>query len=144
MRIVAGYVAAVVVMLALGAFTATQYDLSALAAVGAPVSMDQRLAMGLANIPAMAQIYGSLIAVGFLIAFVVAGFTVKPLPLPRPVIYAAAGLVAIAAFHLLSEPVFFGVPLISGARSLSGLMAQAAMGAVAGFVFALITRPKLA
>jgi len=140
MRTIAGFVAAVLAMLALGAFTATQYDLSALAQVGAPISMDQRLALGTSNIAAMGQTYGPLIAVSFLIAFVVAGLTVKPLPLPRPMIYAAAGFVAIWAFLVLSEAVFFGVPIISGARSFGGLLAQCVMGGIAGLVYAGITR----
>lgn len=142
MRIVLGYVIAVALMLALGAFTTTQYDLSALAHVGAPVSMDQRMSMGFSNIVAMAPIYGGLIAIAFLIGFAVASLTVKPFPLPRPLIYAAAGLVAIATLHILTEQVFFGVPIISGTRSLEGLIAQAALGALAGLAFALISRPK--
>ena len=115
------------------------FVLSALDGAGASVSAGDRISMTLADITGLGPLYLVFILIGFLIAFLAGALVVRFTPLPRTLVYAAAGAVCIFVMLLLMREVFFGVPVISGARSLAGEISQAVCGAAAGAFFAWTT-----
>lgn len=135
LRILRAFAVAVVLMAGLGTVAQTQFVLAALGAVGAPLSLADRLAMTADDLLGFAPLYAGLVAIGFLIAFSAAGLVRRWLPLPRLPVFALAGAVCIAVMLVLMREVFFGIPLIAGTRSPAGVAAQIACGAVAGAVF---------
>ena len=138
-RIAAAWLAAVVFMALAGTAAQTGFVLAALADVGAPITAGDALGMILADWAGLAPIYGALIAIAFVIAFSAGGLVVRFSPLPRLLVYAAAGLVAIAAMLAAMEPVFFGIQPIAGARSLAGQTAQAGIGGLSGLIYAAVS-----
>ena len=140
LRLVLAYLAAVVVMATLGVVTQSLFVLLSLGDVGASIPVASALGMMVDDLLGLGPIYAILIAIGFVIAFPVAAIAVHFLPIPRALIYAAAGLVCIAVMLTLMKEVFFGVQLIAGARTLPGFWARAGMGAIAGLAFVWMTR----
>jgi hypothetical protein len=142
LRLPIAFVLSVALMAALGVIVQTQFVISALTATGAPVALNDRLAMTGADLIGLGPLYGALIAIGFLIAFLAAALVMRVVALPRALVFAAAGAVCIAVMLVLMREVFFGVPVIAGARTLAGQAGQAACGALAGAVFAGLTRGR--
>jgi hypothetical protein len=86
----------------------------------------------------MGPTYGALIAVGFLVALLVAGALARLLPAARGFLYALAGAAAIATI-LLSMRTIFEITPIAGARSATGLAVQSLAGAIGTWFFARLT-----
>lgn len=137
LRTIVAFIAATVLMAVAGTVSQTQFVLSALVAVGAPVTLSDRLAMTAADLVGFAPLYGALIAVGFAVAFAVAGFARRWLLVPRGLVFAVAGAACIALMLVLMREAFFGVALIAGARTMAGELVQIACGGLAGAVFAV-------
>ncbi|CAE7404991.1 fyuA [Symbiodinium microadriaticum] len=91
--------------------------------------------MTASDILGMGPIYAILIAIALAIALPTASWASRLISVPRPLVYAAAGGVAMLTMLVLMEQVFFGLPLISGARTTSGLLAQTAAGIIAGWLY---------
>jgi hypothetical protein len=141
-QVIMAYVIAVVVATVTGAIASTQFVLGGLQGLGAEVPFNERLQMTLQDIVGIAPIYGGLIAVGFLIAFVAAYLVARILPSAlRPVVFAVAGAVAIAVIHL-GLNAQFETTLVAGARSWAGYAAQLGAGALGGFAYALVKRER--
>lgn len=143
-RLLAAFAAAVLVMTVLGSLAQTQFVIAALKRTGAPVGWGERLAMSGADLIGFAPLYAALIAIGFLIAFAAAALVLRLVALPRTQIYGLAGAACVALMLVLMREVFFGIPLLAGAREPLGFAAQAGAGLIAGVVFALLTRPSRA
>lgn len=140
LRLPIAFVLSVALMAALGVIVQTQFVLSALKDIGAPVGVGDRIAMTGADLIGLGPLYAALIAIGFVIAFPAAALALRVAALPRTLVFAAAGAVCVGAMLVLMREVFFGVPLIAGARTLAGQSGQAVCGALAGAAFALMTR----
>ncbi|MGY6628599.1 MAG: hypothetical protein ACXIVL_08770 [Oceanicaulis sp.] len=138
-RIAAAWLAAVVFMALAGTAAQSGFVLAALADVGAPITSSDALDMIAADLGALAPLYGALIAIAFAVAFLAGGLVVRVSPLPRLLVYGAAGLIAMAVMLAAMEPVFFGVQPIAGARSLAGQALQAGLGCLAGLIYAALT-----
>lgn len=134
-----GLVLASIFMALAGVVVQTQFVLSALGAAGAEVSLGDRLSMTLADIAGLAPLYLVFIVIGFVIAFLAGALVVRFTPLPRGLVYGVAGAVCMFVMLALMREVFFGVPVIAGARSLTGEISQAVCGALAGAFFAWTT-----
>ena len=144
-RLFIAYLAAVVIMMALGVLAQSLFVLRGLAEVGADISFAAALSMIADDWMGLGPNYAIFIALGFVVALPAAALVGRIAPLPRPLVFAAAGLVCIAVMLTLMKEVFFGVQIIAGARSLAGFWAQAIMGALAGLAFAIVTpgpRPR--
>ena len=139
LRLILAYLAAVLVMAALGVIAQSLFVLAGLGEVGARIPLSAALGMMADDLLGLGPIYAVIIAIGFVIALPAAALAGRVLPLPRAVVFGAAGLVCIAVMLTLMKDVFFGVQLIAGARSLPGFWAQAVMGALAGLAFAALT-----
>ncbi len=135
------FVITVILTAALATAMSTQFVLNGLISVGAEVSMADRLSMTGFDIVGMGPLYAVFILLGLGIAFFAADRTARLIKLERKVIYTAAGMIAMLVMLVAMEQVFFGVPLIPGARSLGGLFAQVLIGGLAGFTYASMSKP---
>lgn len=118
----------------------TQFVIAALEGSGADVSWAARLDMTLYDLGHLGLVYGIIIFIGLAIAFPVAALIYRFVKTKRPLIYAAAGMASFVVMLYLMQAVFFGVPIIAGARSTMGLAFQALAGGIAGYVFACLTK----
>lgn len=135
MRLVSAFLAAVLLTGILASIVQTQFVLAALIAVGAPVGLADRLAMTGADLLGFAPLYTGLIALGFLAAFGAGALVRRWTGLPPVLVYGAAGAACLALMLALMREAFFGVPLVAGARTPAGVLAQLACGALGGAVF---------
>lgn len=141
LKVLGGFIAAVFVLGVLGTVLQSLFVLAALSGVGADIAAGEAAGMILADLAGLGPLYSGFIAVALLAAFLAAALVHRLTALPRALVFAGAGLVAMAVMLLAMEQVFFGVQLIAGARTLSGFAAQMAAGLVAGYAFAALTPP---
>jgi hypothetical protein len=142
--LVAFVVAASVAYLCATLFYTTN-NLMRLGAVGAEISMAEALRTFLFDVRGMAPSfvwtqYGSLIFIGFAIAFVVAAL-LRHLSLRlektraiAPYLYPLAGATALAVILATSYPKY-EVFMFPGARGVLGVLAQCVAGAIGGYLF---------
>lgn len=140
-RQIVGFVIAVAVTAVGSAFLSSHFVLRALESLGVDVPLSDRFAMYGHDVLGMGPIAGALAAVAFLIAFPVAALIIRFLPALRTLGYLLAGGAAMAVALGLMETVLGMMP-VAGARTLGGLIAQAAAGALGGYVFAQMTRRR--
>ena len=133
-RVLFAFVACVLIAEALAATASTQFVLHELARLGVGVSLAERLDTTAHDIIGMLPLFGTVIGVGFLIAFPIAWFLSRHLPQWRTPLFAAAGFCAIAVAHVVMNQSLSITP-VAGARSSLGLMAQGLAGAIAGFLY---------
>jgi hypothetical protein len=84
--------------------------------------------------------YSVVVAIALLVGFLAAGLASRILGL-RTLAFAIAGALAIFA-ALSAIKLIAGTIGIFGARTMLGMAAQMAAGAVSGYVFATMTRPR--
>ena len=124
----------------LASLFSTQFVIAGLAKAGGNVGMGERLSMTIYDIINMGPMYAIFIFLGLLVAFLVAGLLAHLAKGRRTLIYIVAGGMCFIVMLYLMKAVFFGVPIIGGARSVLGLAFQALAGGIAGYVFARLTR----
>ena len=117
----------------------TQFVIAALESSGAKVGWGDRLDMTLYDLGHLGLVYGIFIAVGLLVSFLAAALVHRFANTKRSLIYVVAGMTSFLVMLYLMQAVFFGVPIIAGARSILGLAFQALAGGIAGYVFAKLT-----
>jgi len=143
MRVILAFVVAVATALLLGAAVLSWFDQAGyLAAHGAALSTGERFDWFLQTLKGLSVdvgLYPILIAVGLLIAFVAAAIVKRIAPDLRFWWYAGAGAVAIVTMVLLLKAVM-GLFVLPGARTVAGIVAQGAVGFIAGAVFAALSR----
>ncbi|MCC5982285.1 MAG: hypothetical protein JJU26_11270 [Oceanicaulis sp.] len=137
-----GLIVATLFMTVLGVIIQTQFVLGALSDAGAVIGMADRLAMTRDDLMGFGPLYAVFILIGFLVAFSVSALLLRFVKLPRTIVYAVAGAVCMFVMLMLMREVFFGVPVIAGARSLAGELAQTVCGAAAGWLYAALTARK--
>lgn len=126
------WAAAVLVAYALATLAATQSVAGRLADMGVGVSLAERLQMSGQDLLGMAGLYLPLIAVGLLLAFLVAGFLGRRSPPRRTVLFMLAGAMAMISIHLALQW-SFDITLVAVARTPLGLLSQALAGAAGGY-----------
>lgn len=148
LRVTIAFVAAVAVMTVIGSIAQTlfvQEAWSAAAGMGegtdpVPIPLGDRISWIMHDIVGLQPLFGALVTVALLIAFLVAGVVARFVPL-RTIVYAAAGAIAIwFLFFMLKAQL--GTVGVFGARGMWGLAGQVAAGFVAGLVFAWLSRPR--
>lgn len=138
----AAWLLAVIVTAGLGTFASAQFVIADLSAVGAAVPISERLAMTGNDLAGLMPLYALFIAIGFAIAFPVAALLSRFVIGPGSLVFVGAGATSMAVMLLAMEQVFFGVPIIAGARSGLGFLVQALCGAGGGYVFVNFRRAK--
>lgn len=140
-RTVVAWLAAVLLVTLLGCVMQTQFNLSALSALGADISWATRLQTTGQDVLGFSPSFGPLVAIGLLIAFPVTRALRIWAPGPAMAWYGLAGGVAVLTI-LLALNAAFGITPVAAARSLAGLLSLALCGAVGGTLFArLLPQP---
>ncbi|MCI5046544.1 MAG: hypothetical protein MRY59_03495 [Aquisalinus sp.] len=117
----------------------THFVLQDLAALGAPITLEQRVSTSWADILGTWQ-YGIVISAAFALAFFVASLVKAVIPFLARIAYPVAGAAAIYTALSLMEAQFGTVP-IGGARSDLGFLFQVFAGGLGGLAFEAL-RPK--
>ncbi len=118
----------------------SQIIIANLANLGLNTPFAKRLSMTAYDLYHFAGLYSLFILLAFMIAFQVAGFISKKLDISRAFIFVGAGFIAIFVMLFLMQRVFFGVPIVGGAREGFGHILQLVAGGLGGWVFARLTR----
>ena len=140
-RIVALFISAVIASI-LGNIASSQFVISGLNDIGAPITFGDRMSMTVSDIIGFGPLYGIFILIGFLIAFSCAWLVHRFAKTGRTIVYVIAGLTAMLVMLYAMKNVFFGVQLVAGARTGLGLLTQGLVGGFAGYIFARLTAPK--
>jgi hypothetical protein len=130
---------AVLATYSLACFTATQSVVARLGDMGIPVSLAERLQMSGQDLLGMVGLFLPLIAVGLLLAFLVAGFLGRRSPSRRTVLFILAGAMAMISIHLALQW-SFDITLVAVARTPLGLLSQVLAGAAGGYLYTLLKR----
>lgn len=139
---------AFLVALALGvvAVTAihTQFVIAAFEAVGGPIDGPTRLdwtlkdIVGMNDFSAPSELLPAILAIGFLIAFILAGLISRLLKPLRVLVFMVAGAGAVIfAFVLMKQT--FDITPVAGARGMIPTFAHGLGGLLAGLVYAAVT-----
>ena len=139
---IGGWFAAVLTTVVLGVFLQTQNVISRLEGIGADIGLAERLSMSLYDLRYLGSLYGIFVALALAIAFLAGGLVFRLAKFGRPIVYAVAGAVAILVMIFAMKARFFDTHIIAGARDGFGIGLQMLAGAIGGFVFARISRPK--
>jgi len=140
MRMVLGYILAVVVVLIVGAGAHAFFNQGDLVALGADFTFGERVDWIIHDIIGMAPLYGAIMGGALLVAFLAAGFVSRFATSLRTIVFVVAGGVAVAVALTAMAQVFEIMPIAS-AREMDGFIGQAIAGALAGLTYVLIKRP---
>ncbi|MEN3952047.1 hypothetical protein [Iodidimonas sp. SYSU 1G8] len=139
MKLVLAYVAAVIVAAVLGVAVNTQFVVNGLNELGAGIGAPERLGIAANDVIGMGPVYGMFLGVALVIGFLITALVLRQLRWPRALGYAIGGAAAVAAMLAIMNAVL-GITMVAGARTAGGFLAQCAVGAVAGWVFARLSR----
>ncbi len=127
------WLAATLVTAVTGSIVQTQFNLAAIAMLGAPVPIALRLQTTLQDLAGFAPMLAAVAGAGLLVALPVAAWLGQRLA--RPVLlYTLAGAAVIAVAILLMNGVL-PVTAIAATRSMAGFLALTACGALGGWTF---------
>lgn len=132
------WLAGVVVVTVLGSMIQTQINLARIAALDEPVPFGPRIETTLFDLASFAPTWGVIMALGMLIATVVAGLFSRRWPRWRSGLFVFAGFVAVAA-ALGVMNAMLPVTAVAAARSASGFMLLCLAGALGGWVHARLS-----
>lgn len=133
-RLSGRFLLAVLVTTLIGSLIQTQINLAALSGIGVNIDWSARLDATSADLLGFTPSFGPIVAIGFLIAFLIAALIARWWPQGKPLLYPLAGFVAIVTAMLLMAAIFKLTP-VAAARSVLGLLALACSGAVGGWIF---------
>lgn len=139
LKLLFAWLAAAVVTGATGSIIQTQFNLAAIAAIGAPSSPAVRVQTTLQDLVGFAPAFAAITAGGYLIAFPAAAWLARSRQNYRTMLYATAGAAAIATAILVMNALL-PVTGIGATRWTSGVLALSAVGALGGLVFARLSR----
>jgi hypothetical protein len=123
----------VVVAGALGSVIQSQFNLARISGLGESIGLATRLQTTGHDLVHFAPIYLIIVALGFLIALVVAGALVRRLPGHGGWLFPLAGFLAVAAALGLMNAML-PVTVIGAARSVAGFIALCLAGALGGWL----------
>lgn len=139
-RRAAAFGLALVACVVIGSIAQTQFNLHALRALGLEIPLSVRWQTTWQDLFRFGPLYGAIVAVGLLPAFMVAGALVRGEERQRLPLYLLAGGVAVWA-ALASANRLAGIPvLVFATRSPLGLACLVAGGVLAGWVYVRCTR----
>ena len=138
LKTILAWAVAVVTAVLLGSLLQTQINLAALTALDVPISFAQRIAATWHDWTQFAPIYALLIAVTFLIAWIVAGMLNRLWPEWRTAVFVLAGGLSVWALLVIMAGVLPITP-IAAARSGTGVLALSLAGALGGWLYGRMT-----
>ncbi len=110
--------------------------------VAATLSFGDRAQWILHDLVGLQPLYGALVGIALLVAFLVGSLVARFTGL-RMIVLAVAGAVAIFVLFTVVK-MALGTVGVFGARGTMGLGLQVAVGLIAGLVFAFLSRPRTA
>ena len=140
-RVLLGWVLAVVVAAVGGTMVQVQLNAAELAALGVPVPFAERVGMFAHDLVRFTPLYAGLVAAGFIVAWPVAAGLARLRPRWRSGLFPLAGFTAIATI-LAAMQWALPITAISAARTPLGATLLCAAGALAGLVYTALTRPQ--
>ena len=143
MRIILGYVSAVLAAYLIGCIAISQGNIAAIVGMGFDVTLGQRLETAWHDVLNMTALYLPIIAVAYLIALPVAALVIKRYPDLRRLGFVLGGFVALVAIHLVLKQVF-GISGVAPTRTVMGLVLQGIAGALGVYCYYRLTTPKTA
>ena len=138
MKLISGYLLAVLVAYVSGAVFVSQGNIAAVSAMGFEITLGQRVDAMVHDVSNMYDIYLILIAIGLMIALPVAALIIRSFPDLRLIGYVSAGFITMIAIHVILKAVL-GLSGIAPTRDVIGLIAQGLSGAMGGLVFYYMT-----
>lgn len=142
-RRLAAYVSAVLITTVLGSIAHSLFIQQAwvsAAGADAQIPMGERISWITHDLVGLQPLYGGLVAVALLIAFLASGLLARYTGL-RTIVFAVAGAIAMFTMFTIMR-MELGTVGVFGARGTMGLAVQMAAGLIAGLVFAIITTPS--
>lgn len=141
MKVIAGYILAVLVTYILGAAFVSQGNIAAVIGMGFEITFSHRLEALVHDITHMYDLYLPLVAIGLLIALLVAAAIIRFVPDLRFIGYVSAGFVGMIALHVILKAVL-GLSGIAPTREMLGLILQGIAGGCGGLVYHYLTLPR--
>ncbi len=138
MKVVGGFIVAVLVTYLFGATFISQGNIAAVIDMGFDIIMAHRLDAVVHDITHMYDLYLPLVTIGLLIALSVAGGIIRFVPNLRLIGYVSAGFVGMIALHVIMKAVL-GLSGIAPTREITGLIAQGIAGGLGGYAFHLVS-----
>jgi len=135
---------AVISTVIIGSVISSNRVINILDDIGSKTNFGDRLSMSFYDVTHFGTLYGPFIFLAFTVAFLAAWKIFDVMKVARTLIYVAAGAIAMFVMLWAMEQVFFGVPIVAGARDGFGLILQMLAGGVGGFIFAKLTSLKTA
>ena len=133
LKLLLSWLAATLVTAVAGSIIQTQFNVAAITALGVPVPPAVRLQTTLQDLVGFAPMLAAIAGAGFLVALPVAAWLARHLQ-RRTLLYTLAGATAVATAILLMNALL-PITVIGATRSLAGLLALAACGALGGWTF---------
>ena len=140
-RIVAAFLAAVLVTYLLAAAISTQLILHEVVSLGLPVPFSVRFDTTLQDLVGMAGMYLPIVAASLFIALPVSTLALRFVPVPRTLGYVIGGAAALWVLHVVMFAVF-ELHALPATRTFLGMAGQALAGAFGGLVFARLSRAR--
>lgn len=138
MKVLAGFVAAVIATYVLGALFISQGNIAAVVSMGFDITLADRIDAAIHDITHMYDLYLPLVAIGLLIGFLVAALIIRFVPDLRLVGYLSAGFVGMITLHVIMKAVL-GLTGIAPTREVFGLLAQGIAGAAGGLAYHFVS-----
>ena len=140
---IGGWLAAVLTTVFIGIGLQTQNVLARLEGIGADIGLADRLSMTFYDLQYLGSLYFIFVGIALAIAFLIGGLVFHIAKFGRPLIYIAAGAIALLTMLLGMKEAFFDIHMIAGARDGFGISLQMLAGAIGGFIFSKINQPEL-
>ena len=121
----------------------SQFVLYELGALNVDITLGDRLYMTTQDILGLFPIYGSVVFIGLLIAFLIAFLIRKFMNITTWHLYTLAGATAMLAIVMIMDSLL-NLAFLAGARSTSGIVFQVLAGLIGGAVFAYLRKQKQA
>jgi hypothetical protein len=137
LRLLFAWLVAAAVTAVSGSIIQTQFNLAAIAALGAPTGIGVRAATTLQDLAGFAPVFGLVAAAGFLPAFLVAALLSRRWPRQRSRLFELAGASAVAVAIALMNAML-PITAIGATRSAWGIAALALAGLLGGLAFAAL------
>lgn len=138
-RLLLAFVVAVVLTAALAVAAHSQFVMAGLRGMGAEIGAGEALRVTFHDIVGMGPMYAMFIAAALLLGFLITGFLWPRVKLSRALSYAIGGGASIGLMLFIMREML-GITVVAGARTPGGFIAQCAVGALGGLVFALLSR----
>ncbi|MDR5905141.1 hypothetical protein [Franzmannia qiaohouensis] len=131
-----GFVLALLVTTLSGSLIQTQFNLAALAALGAEISLSTRLTTSLQDLLGFAPLYAGMVVLSLAASIPLAALSRRWLALPPALLYPLAAALGLWLALLVADTLAPMPTLIAATRSLSGTLAMLGGAALGGLVYA--------